>query len=217
MAGTSDRLVVMSGSSCDLSTVGSEVRSEGQRNASGTVCLVYLRFPICRSASRCLGNHGKHISTPEVVTEFYRRIWTLGDLGAVSELLTTDFSFRGSLGMKVRVLDDFRACVRSVRSALADYDCAILACVTEGSQAFAQMRFSGRPVGSFRGYRPMGKVVQWQGAALFGFDGRVIASLWVLGDLKELDDLLSANESAQAAPAPDLDRTARPTAVATGP
>lgn len=137
------------------------------------------------------------MSTPHVVAEFYRRIWNAGDPAALSELLTADFSFRGSLGIELRGLDDFGAYVHSIRSALAEYDCAILACVTEGRQAFAQMRFSGRHVGSFLGYGPTGRIVHWQGAALFGFEGRAIASLWVLGDLKGLEALLANTEIEQ--------------------
>ena len=77
----------------------------------------------------------------------------------------------------------------------ADYRCEILACVTEGDQAFAQMRFSGQHVAEFRGYPPTGKPVQWLGAALFSFERRAIARLWVLGDLMGLEAVLKANQA----------------------
>jgi len=111
-------------------------------------------------------------------------------------LLTKDFSFRGSLGAELRGQDDFLAYVRSVRLALAGYRCEILACVSEGDQAFAQMRFSGQHVGEFRGYQPTGKPVHWLGAALFRFERRAIAELWVLGDLMGLEAVLKANQAA---------------------
>jgi predicted ester cyclase len=136
------------------------------------------------------------MSTPNLVEAFYQRIWNAGDLGAACELLTSDFSFRGSLGAELRGRDAFEGYVRSIRSALAEYRCEILECVTEGNQAFAQMRFSGRHVGVFLGYQPTGKPVHWYGAALFRFQGQAISELWVLGDLAGLEGVLKGNQAA---------------------
>jgi predicted ester cyclase len=139
------------------------------------------------------------MSTPKLVEDFYRRIWNDGNLDAAAELLTPEFSFRGSLGNEMRGREQFKNYVRSVRGSLADYRCEILSCVAEGNQAFAKMRFSGRHVAAFRGYEPTGKIVEWLGAALFRFEGSMIAELWVLGGLAGLDALLrtQAGEGAQ--------------------
>ena len=83
--------------------------------------------------------------------------------------------------------------VRIVRTALAGFRCDILECVTEGERAFAKMRFSGTHIGSFRGWTPTGKHVEWLGAAFFQIKGAQIAELWVLGDLTSLDALLKQN------------------------
>lgn len=130
------------------------------------------------------------MSTPELVQAFYERIWNLGNVEAASELLSPDFSFRGSLGKEMKGVATFQSYVRSVREALAEYYCEILTCVAEGDQAFAKMRFSGRHVAPFRGYQPTGKTVEWLGAALFRFEDTAIIDLWVLGDLAGLDTLL---------------------------
>lgn len=135
------------------------------------------------------------MSTPNLVEAFYQRIWNAGDLGAASDLLTGDFSFRGSLGAELWGRDAFSGYVRSVREALAEYRCDILECVSEGDQAFAQMLFSGRHVGPFFGYQPTGKSVHWHGAALFRFEGQAISRLWVLGDLAGLEAVLKANQA----------------------
>jgi steroid delta-isomerase-like uncharacterized protein len=134
------------------------------------------------------------MSVPPLVEAFYDRIWNYGDLDAAAELLARDFSFRGSLGNELKGVEAFQQYVRSVRSALADYRCEILACVAEGNEAFAKMRFSGRHVASFRDHPPTGKMVEWLGAALFRFEGGTIAELWVLGDLSGLDAVLKANQ-----------------------
>jgi predicted ester cyclase len=133
------------------------------------------------------------MTTPNLVAAFYDRIWNAGDLAAVSELLSENFSFRGSLGAELQGREAFKDYVRSVRGALADYRCEILNCVSEGEQAFAQMRFSGLHIAPFRGFLATGLPVQWLGAALFRFERQVIAELWVLGDLTSLDEVLRNN------------------------
>ena len=55
------------------------------------------------------------------------------------------------------------------------------------------MQFSGTHVSDFRSYKPTGKFVQWNGAALFTIRGNLISELWVLGDLVGLDALLRTN------------------------
>jgi predicted ester cyclase len=130
------------------------------------------------------------MSIPKLVEDFYQRIWNDGNLDTATELLTPQFSFRGSLGNEMIGREAFKSYVRTVRTALVDYRCEILACVTEGNQAFAKMCFLGRHVTTFRGYAPTGKLVQWFGAALFKFEDSMIAELWVLGDLAGLDTLL---------------------------
>jgi steroid delta-isomerase-like uncharacterized protein len=132
--------------------------------------------------------------TPNLVAAFYERIWNAGDLAAVSEMLSEDFSFRGSLGAELHGREAFKDYVRSVRGALANYRCEILACVSDGDQAFAKMRFSGLHVAPFRGFPATGMPVQWLGAALFRFERQAIAELWVLGDLAGLDEDLKSNQ-----------------------
>src|ERR1043166_4079696 len=109
------------------------------------------------------------MSVPKLVGAFYERIWNEGSERAIYELLTEDFSFRGSLGTELRGYEAFKQYVHSIRASLANYRCEILACVTEGDEAFAKMRFSGIHVDSFRGYAPTNKPVHWLGAAKFRF------------------------------------------------
>jgi predicted ester cyclase len=133
------------------------------------------------------------MTTPTLVTDFYDRLWKSGDPGALPDILTADFSFRGSLGTEVKGRALFWDYVCGVRDALRDYHCEILDCVSEGDQAFARMNFSGIHVGDFRGHQPTGLRVYWSGAALFRFENARIKALWVLGDLIGLDTLLKTN------------------------
>ncbi len=134
------------------------------------------------------------MTIPRLVTRFYERIWNAGELSAVSELLSETFSFHGSLGVELEGRDAFAHYVLMIRTALAEYRCDILDCVTAEDRAFAKMRFSGRHVAPFRGFEPTGKIVHWLGGALFRFEKGVIADLWVLGDLAGLDTILKRNQ-----------------------
>jgi steroid delta-isomerase-like uncharacterized protein len=136
------------------------------------------------------------MSTPNLVRDFYDRIWNAGDVDAASQLLAADFTFRGSLGVELSGQEAFIEYVRSVRTALKHYRCEVLDCVTEGDCAFARLRFSGTHIAAFRGFAPTGKPVAWLGAALFRLDQTAIRDLWVLGDLNGLDSLLRANQKA---------------------
>ena len=136
------------------------------------------------------------MSIPRIVRDFYDHIWERGDLEAAFELVSDDVVFRGSLGTEMVGRPSFLEYVRTVRAAVGDYRCEILACVTECDQAFAKTRFSGTHVGTFRGYAPTGKRIEWLGAALFRFEGNVIVELWVLGDVTGLEARLEANRIA---------------------
>jgi predicted ester cyclase len=137
------------------------------------------------------------MSTPPLVEDFYARLWNAGDEAALQQLLSTEFLFRGSLGAEIKGQAAFWDYVCGVRTALAHYRCDIRECVFEGQRAFAKMRFSGTHVGVFRGHRPTGLAVHWEGAALFRFEAERICELWVLGDLVGLDALLDANAQSQ--------------------
>jgi len=133
------------------------------------------------------------MSTPQLVTDFYGRIWNSGELDAIPELLSPEFRFRGSLGAEFQGHESFAGYVTTVRGALSGYRCDFLECIQEADRAFAKMRFSGVHTGDFRGFPATGKPVSWLGAALFRFEHNHIADLWVLGDLAGLDALLQWN------------------------
>lgn len=133
------------------------------------------------------------MTTHPLVSRFYDRVWNGGDRSALDELVTDDFRFQGSLGPAILGRDAFWQIVTTVRSAMSGYHCAILACVSEETQAFAKMKFSGTHVGAFRTYQPSGLEVAWHGAAHFQFGGDRIRELWVLSDTAALDAMLAAN------------------------
>lgn len=82
----------------------------------------------------------------------------------------------------------------AVHHALADYQCTIHELVAEGNCVFAKMQFGGVHCNEFMGYAASEKRVEWDGCALFHFDGDYIIDIWVLGDLKGLEAQLERNQ-----------------------
>jgi len=131
----------------------------------------------------------------EQVINFYERIWNQNDRSAIAEILNADFTFRGSLGFAISGYQGFIEYVEIIHDALGNYQCIIEELVTEPSKVFARMTFKGIHKGTFMGHEATGKEVRWSGAALFTFENEKILDLWVLGDLKALENQLHENET----------------------
>lgn len=126
----------------------------------------------------------------EQVERFYRELWNRHDEAAIPALLHDDVTFRGSLGVEKRGHTGFAEYVNMVHEALRDYECTINDLVIEEPKAFARMTFSGIHTKEFMGYPSTGRRVSWAGCALFTFRGEKVSDVWVLGDLKGLEQQL---------------------------
>lgn len=130
----------------------------------------------------------------EQVRKFYRILWDAHDKDAIPSILHEKFTFRGSLGQEKRGRKGFAEYVDMVHKALGDYRCVIDDLVWEGEKVFAKMTFTGVHRDDFMGYQPTNKRVSWKGCALFTFQKELIIDVWVLGDLKNLEEQLKRNE-----------------------
>lgn len=131
----------------------------------------------------------------EQIRKFYDVLWDRHDTEAIPTVLHENFTFRGSLGLEKRGHDGFAEYVDMVHKALGEYRCMIEELVEEGDKVFAKMTFTGIHRDVFMGYRPTRKRVSWNGCALFTFEGKLIRDVWVLGDLKNLEDQLRGDQS----------------------
>ena len=126
----------------------------------------------------------------EQVRRFYEVLWNAGQLDEMASILHQDFAFRGSLGNQKQGRGGFAEYVGMVRSALGGYHCVVEELVAEGAKVLAKMIFGGIHRGRLLGHAATGRHVVWNGCAPFTFRGRRISSLWVLGDVKALEDQL---------------------------
>ncbi len=121
---------------------------------------------------------------------FYEIIWNQHDKSVIPDVINDSFIFRGSLGLEKNGHSGFIEYIDMVHNTLGNYTCTILDIVAEQSKVFAKMEFSGIHQKEFMGFKQTGHKISWQGAALFHFDSNKISSLWVLGDLKSLEQQL---------------------------
>ena len=127
------------------------------------------------------------------VEKFYESLWNAHNKDDMASLLHEDFTFRGSLGQEKRGCKGFSEYVDMVHGALENYLCNIEDLVAEGDKVFARMIFTGIHRGKFLGYQPTGQRISWYGCALFNFEDGHIIDVWVLGDLKNLEEQLKSN------------------------
>ena len=128
------------------------------------------------------------------VTEFYERLWNRWDTSAVSELLSPAIKFRGSLGQYKEGHAQFLEYRDFIRTAFPDFTNTIEEMVSEGRKVFARLTYRGTQRGEVFGIAPMGKSIEYSGAALFAFSEGKIFEVWVLGDIHGLLRQLRSSE-----------------------
>jgi predicted ester cyclase len=126
-----------------------------------------------------------------LVERFYSDAWNRWDDGALDEILTADFVFRGSLGDQARGRDGFRAYRDKVRSAFPDFRNEVREIIAERDRAAVRLRCSGRHGGELFGLAATGLSVAYDAAAFLRAYDAQLCEAWVLGDLEHLRSQLS--------------------------
>jgi len=132
------------------------------------------------------------IQPRRLVERFYYEVWNKGDETVANEILDPDFRFRGSLGPGRGGLVGFIGYMRSIRTALANFECIIDDLIEGDKRVAARMRFRGIHSGQFFGVPATGQEIIWTGAAFFTMDRSRITELWVLGDIDAAKQQLGA-------------------------
>ena len=123
------------------------------------------------------------IQPRRLVERFYYEVWNKGDETVANEILDPDFRFRGSLGPGRVGLDGFIDYMRSIRTALADFECIIDDLIEGDMRVAARMRFRGIHSGQFFGSAGDGPRDHLERRGIL-YDGSELASLsfgsWVI-------------------------------------
>ncbi len=121
-----------------------------------------------------------------LVRRFYDEMWNRFDTSVLDQLLEPDVRFRGSLGQEKVGHEEFGEYVEFIRAFAPDFHNRVDQTVSEGDTTFARLTYTGTHRGEVFGRSPTGRRFSYAGAAVFAFSDRLIASVWVLGDIHGL-------------------------------
>ena len=125
-------------------------------------------------------DHARHLA---LIDRFYDDMWNKFDKSVFPEILDPGVRFRGSLGQEKIGFDEFGDYVDFIESFAPDFHNTVLSTISEGSQTFARLSYTGTHRGEVFGVTPTGRRFEYSGAAVFSFHDDLIASVWVLGDI----------------------------------
>jgi predicted ester cyclase len=127
-----------------------------------------------------------------LIERFYHEMWNRFDKAIISDILSEDLQFRGSLGQSVRGHAEFGEYVDFIQRAFPDFSNEVEEIISEGDKAFAKLCYRGTHRGEIFGIAPTGRLIRYAGAAVFKFRGDLIVEVWVLGDVYGLISQLGA-------------------------
>ncbi len=118
----------------------------------------------------------------DLVNRYYEELWNAWNFDLASELLTTDFRFRGSFGVEVVGPEAFKGYMRLVQSAFPDFNNRIDRSLTTPDKVVVQLNYSGTHKGKFLGIPATGRRIAYPGIAIFDRNGNKFSSGYVVGD-----------------------------------
>jgi steroid delta-isomerase-like uncharacterized protein len=127
-----------------------------------------------------------------LIERFYLEMWNRFDKTILPDILTEDLRFRGSLGQFKSGRAEFGEYVDFIQRAFPDFSNEIEEIISEDDKAFAKLTYRGTHRGEVFGIAPTGRLIRYEGAAVFKFRGDRIAEVWVLGDIYGLISQLEA-------------------------
>jgi steroid delta-isomerase-like uncharacterized protein len=121
-----------------------------------------------------------------LVRRFYGDLWNRWDDTAVEQVLSEDFTFRGSMGTHTQGRDGWRGYRDAIRRGAPDFRNEITELITDGQRAAARLSYTGHHAGPLAGLAATGRRFEFTGAGFFTARDSRLASAWVLGDLDGL-------------------------------
>ena len=132
-----------------------------------------------------------------LIERYYNDMWNRWDFALVDELISPAVKFHGSVGVSVEGLEGFRDYMRFIRSAFPDFHNTLEEIVAERDRVAARLTYTGTHRGMIFGVAPAGKVVTYDGLALFRIAGGKVVEGYVLGNVVRLLGQLGRNVSAR--------------------
>jgi steroid delta-isomerase-like uncharacterized protein len=124
--------------------------------------------------------------TKALVRRYYAEVWNMWNAAALEELISPDFTFRGSIGTAVNGIEQLRRYVSKIRTAFPDFHNHIEELIAEGEKVAARLTYTGTHRGELLGFPATGNKIAYSGMAIFEFAESKIVRGYVLGDTETL-------------------------------
>ena len=121
-----------------------------------------------------------------LVRRYYAEVWNAWSASALEELISGDIVFRGSMGITVNGIDEFRQYVDKIRAAFPDFHNHIEELIAEGEKVAARITYTGTHQGELFSFSATGSKITYSGIAIFEFAECKIVRGYVLGDSESL-------------------------------
>ena len=121
-----------------------------------------------------------------LIERYYNELWNRWDFDLVPELISPAIKFHGSVGVSVQGWEGFRNYMRLIRAAFPDFHNTVEELVAEADRVAARLTYRGTHRGVIFGVAPAGKMITYDGLALFRIADGKIAEGYVLGNVVEL-------------------------------
>jgi len=129
----------------------------------------------------------------DLLNKYYEDIWNQWRFELADELLTDDFSFRGSLGKEIRGREAFKDYMRLAHDAFSDFHNQIERSLCSHPFVMAQLRYTGTHDGVLLEIPPTWKRISYPGVAIFRIAGERLTEGYVVGDrLTLLEQIVGA-------------------------
>ena len=126
-----------------------------------------------------------------LVNRFYHELLNDWQFDIISDLLSPDLVFHGSLGTPKTGHEGFIEYANHLRSAFPDFKNSVEDIIAEEQKVAACLTFRGTHEGEIFGIEPTGRTIQFVGVGIFVFRADLISHIWVLGDRLSLLQQLS--------------------------
>jgi steroid delta-isomerase-like uncharacterized protein len=122
----------------------------------------------------------------QIIRRYYEELWNGWNYSLIDELIASDVTFRGSLGVSISGRTGFRTYMSTVQSAFPDFHNSIENLIVEGETVVARLSYRGTHLGALFGVAPTGVAVTYPGVAIFRCHRGMIADGWVIADTAAL-------------------------------
>lgn len=127
-----------------------------------------------------------------IVRRFWRCVFDERDLSVVTEMVSPDLRWRGSLGTQTTGISAFLEYARAAQQAMPDLTVTIDELSTTGDQAWTAMTFRATHHGILLGVPGTGRPVRYPGLAVHDLVTGVLTRVWVVADTLDLHRQLVA-------------------------